>query len=277
MRVPELDHLGLAARDLAPLCEMFLRLGFVPTQPRALSRRTDDGKTEPLGQISAHVVLGSTYVEFSAVPDPGTGNHLEPFLARYQGLHIIALRSDDLAASRQAALRSGLQPAEIQAAEREISYGRRQGRAQFNWWMLPVTDISEGLLCFVDNLRPELVYQDSVQSHPNGALNITGVVVRARDQRRSLLRWRQALGMDEQSAGRNIALRNAHIDFPAVDRPALPPPPSLVGLEITVADLAQARQFAEPTGWLLPDATSTTLTLRLPAPANVLLVFRAAG
>ncbi len=267
-----LDHLGIAVRQIEPLLALFRQLGFAPTAPRELQRLNDHGQLEPLGQVSAHLVFADTYVELSAVPDPASGNHLEPFLDRYQGLHILALRSPDLDAARQQCTAAGLHPSELQQAGRRIEYGDRHGDARFRWWMLPADELPDGLLCHVDNQTPELVFQPAVQAHLNGALGVTGVIVNTPQLAEATRRWERALGGLSAEAGRFL-LSNASIELLDLSslRPALPI--GLAGLAIRVGAMEPVRERIGNSGCVVLKETSATLTLRLPPPANALLVF----
>lgn len=268
----ELDHLGFAVGDLAPLLETFTRLGFSPTEPRELERLREDGSTESLGQISAHLVFGDTYVELTAVPDRRSGNHLEEFLARHEGLHILALRSADIDAARSRCAAAGLHPTPVQLASRRIEYGERRGDARFRWWMLPAEDLPDGLLCHVENLRPGLVYQPAVQSHPNGALAVSGVTVNTTDPETAARRWGSVLGLSE-SPQQCFELGNARVDLRDLGnlQPLLPA--GLAGLHVRVPELRRIRAYLPGSRCEVLAETSATLTLRLPPPANALLVF----
>lgn len=267
-----LDHLGFAVRQMEPLLTLFRRLGFSPTEARELQRVDEDGRPAPLGQVSAHLVFADTYVELSAVPDPASGNHLEPFLDRYQGLHILALRSADLDAARRSCSAAGLHPTEVQQASREIEYGDRHGEARFRWWMLPAAELSDGLLCHVQNQTPELVYQSAVQAHPNSAVAVTGVIISAPDTLAATRRWSSALGGMEAENG-VFALNNARLEIQTLSSQQAKLPVGLAGMAIRVTELDAVRRRLPDSGCVVLGETSATLTLRLPPPANALVVF----
>jgi hypothetical protein len=268
----ELDHLGFAVRQIEPLLALFRRLGFAPTQPRELKRLNDRGQLEALGQISAHLVFEDTYIELSGVPDPAAGNHLERFLDRYEGLHILALRGADLDQARRRCLAAGLNPTDVQLAGRRIEYGNRHGEARFRWWMLPADDMPDGLVCHVDNLTPELVYQAAVQRHPNGALAISAVIVNTPDVPFATRRWQSALGIASVADAR-FALGNAGIQLCDLSSQSPELPNGLAGMAIRVKGLNGIRERLPVDGCVVVEETSATLTLRLPPPANALVVF----
>ncbi len=257
MKSPELDHLGFACRDLEPLLKTFFSLGFAPTQAERLQGVDRRGRPFSLGQISAHVVLGNTYIELSAVPDPTTGNHLEPFLARHEGLHILALRAEDIAAAHRRARDAQKNPSRLQNATRQINYGDQQGSARFRWWMLPASDMPSALLCYVDNQKPELVYQAAVQEHPNGALDVSAVLIRAADPAQSIQHWLPITTNSAPHEKNCIELPNAQLRFSRYENLDLPQAPCLAGLEVTVQICSLSRNWS----WMQAGKYSNKLRL----------------
>ena len=138
--------------------------------------------------------------------------------------------------------------------------------------MLPADDLSDGLLCHVDNQRPDLVYQPAVQQHPNAAVAVTGVIVNSSDGTAAIQRWERALGGLVSRHGR-FELDNAVIELRdlSASRPALPR--GLAGLSVRVPALPSVQSSLSNSGCVVVEETSATLTLRLPPPANALLVF----
>ena len=251
--MPDLDHIGFAARDLPPLLEAFSELGFHITTPaELLGVDPATGRPSSLGQTSAHIVLAQTYIELTAVPDPSSVNHLQPYLQRYEGLQILALREADLETAHARIGASGLVVTPVKTARRRISYGQRHGDACFNWFMLDPDHSPEGLVCFVTNETPELVFQPEVQRHPNGAVDVTGVVICTAEPREMASRYTSVLGPpaeihDDRAL---FALGNSTItvftpevlnaEWPTLEVPAVP---ALVGLEVATAPATENRSL----------------------------------
>lgn len=171
-----LDHLGLVSRQLEPLLSGAVGLGFQPTRPEELMAAGPTGPV-PLEQSSAHLVFGNTYVELTAVRSHSPAHHLAPWLARREGLLILAFGTEDLAEARRRSLEAGYSPGPVAGASRRVTYGLRAGEARFEWFMLDSESTPEALVCFVRHLTPEVVFQSEVQQHPNGARDIEGVVL----------------------------------------------------------------------------------------------------
>ena len=87
MNAIDIDHAGVAGRDLDLLAAAFERLGFKLT-PRARhsGRRKPDGPVEPFGTANRCIMLRQGYLELIAIVDPSCySNGLERFLAGIRG------------------------------------------------------------------------------------------------------------------------------------------------------------------------------------------------
>jgi len=190
-----LDHVGYLGGSLEALQGTWQRLGFTTTPAQTLMRQNSHtGELVSLGQRSAHVVLPQGYIEFSELLSADPEHHLAPWLHRGTGLHILALGSDDVLAAHEAT--SALPLSATGTASRCIEYGTKHGAARFIWFMLQAEASPEGLLCVVQNLNPELVFQATVQTHPNGAQAVSEVVVYFEKPELSLGRYRSLLHME---------------------------------------------------------------------------------
>ena len=255
-----LDHAGFVGRDMTRMRAAFTRLGFSPTEPRALSR-LEAGRSVPLGQSSAHIVFGDTYLELSAVETDSPTHHLAGYAGRYEGLHILALRDAELQAAHAAAARVGAAPMPIAEAAREVDYGAgsRPGLARFEWFALPQADSPEGLTCLMRHLTPELVFQPAVQRHANGALALDAVWVTSAAPEAAARRFAGWSGGRVEPAGRGfrVALGQDRGRIEVVDPQAFashfdgaqpPAEASFAALTLRVADLAATRALLESRG-----------------------------
>ena len=172
------DHLGIAARHLPPLLQAYTRLGFRVTRPDVLAARNAGGQLVELGQHSAHIIFADTYLELTAVPGALRGHHLEHYLKRFNGLHILALKTCDAAASHARLRQTPLPPLPLQRAARQVDYRigdrGRAGEARFSWFQLAPEAFPEGLVCYVQHHTRDIVFQSAVMDHPNGAVGLAG-------------------------------------------------------------------------------------------------------
>ncbi len=183
-----IDHLGVVGRDITALTAAYTRLGFTPTEPVPLMG-VKDGALVPLGQDSAHLIFADSYVELSGVTSTDPSHHLAPFLARYHGLHILALGTGDAAASHAALTAQGFATPAVQDAGRHVDYGTRHGDAAFKWFKAPEALGEEGFVCLVEQVTPELVFQPPADGHPNGAAGVSGVLVLCKDIAETMQRF----------------------------------------------------------------------------------------
>ena len=202
--ITSIDHIGIAARDPAANQAAFRRMGFAVTDPKPLMAIDESGKAVPIGQQSQHFVFQDTYVELTAVPASETSNHLEPYLRRYEGLHILALASDSADAARAELAAAGLAPGPVLRASREVVYGN-PGRADFKWFVIPDAEAPGGLVCAVEHLSREVVFQDAVMNHANGALALIEVTLCAEDVEDTCARYRRLLGAPSTPLGHGQA------------------------------------------------------------------------
>lgn len=281
-----LDHVGYVAHSLPALREQMLRLGFAPTEPRdLLAVDAATGATRPLGQRSCHAVLQRGYIELTAVDMPAPTHHLATWLARGAGLHILALGSDVIEAEQARCAATGLAVTPPAHASRRIEYGERHGEARFEWFMFAPHETPEGLVCYAHNLTPELVFQPSVQRHPNGALALTEVVVRCADLPSTGARWQRLLGVApredaaglrfELAAGDTVTLCDpqqlrARFGSQAVEAGSTD---RLVASVVRVADIGRCEQWLQRAGFE-PWRCAAELVVSLPAAGGALLVFR---
>lgn len=208
-----LDHVGLVSRAAGVLLRTYTRLGFALTAPQELERTDAMGRRSSLGQSSCHAVMQHGYIELSEVHSTDPAHHLASYLQRGPGLHILALGTNDIAGMHRRYVAARVPCSDVSWAARDIAYGEQHGAARFEWFMVTAAMAPDGLLCVVRNHTPELVYQQQVMHHPNGATGLRGLVVACADVAASARRYERLLGVAATSAGadRRLALAGGAI------------------------------------------------------------------
>lgn len=204
----ELDHVGFAGHSLELMSAEWRRLGFRTTQPDELRRLDADGAVQALGQRSCHIVFERGYIELTEVATPAPEHHLAPWLERGAGLHILAFGVADLQRWRESLAGSsaafypsaGERLSPSMTATRHIDYGTHHGDARFRWCMRDARDTPWALECIVQHLTPELVHQQAVQDHPNGALALTAVGLQCPDPEATRQDHRALYGFQPEGA-----------------------------------------------------------------------------
>lgn len=174
-----IDHVGIVVHDLAAEVAAWRSFGFAVSEPVPLMGRDPQGRPVPLGQSSAHVVFENGYVELSA-PEPGSGNHLEPYLSAGEGLRILVLAAGDADAARRAVARRHPQVAPVATASREVVIEGAVLTARFRWFPLPVDVVPGVLSAVVQHETPGIVFHPSLVGHANGLTRMTSAVARGR-------------------------------------------------------------------------------------------------
>jgi hypothetical protein len=200
--VSTLDHVGYVSASLSQLRAQMARLGFAPTEPRELMREGAARQpVQTLQQQSCHAVFGQGYLEFSSVLTEDPGHHLAPWRSHGAGVQILALGTRDIDHEFRRCEDAGIVRMKPAFASRAIDYGARRGQARFHWFMLDPQATPEGLICYVDNLAPELVYQPEVMQHPNGACELREIVISIDDMRPAQQRLQSLLGVRFTASG----------------------------------------------------------------------------
>jgi len=170
-----LDHVGVAARDLGPMAAAYERLGFALSPIAQQSgRRRPDLPVEPWGSGNRCAFLRHGYIELIAILDPALyDNTLNRFLARYAGMHILALAIDDEAANLARMRAAGIDIPGIAWLERPVEAGGPIAK----FARLPFPDPPEGRVQLIRHLTPELVWQERWMNHANKAVALDEAIL----------------------------------------------------------------------------------------------------
>jgi len=231
-----LDHVGIAVHDLDAAAAEFEALGFqvTPTAPHLP------------GGITGNrcVMLGQGYLELLAVIDPaGRSATVEKFLARYQGIHVISLTTDDAEA---AAKRLGQ---EVIRSERPTD----QGLARFA--RVALTALTPRLQ-LIQHLTPDLVWRAQDCVHANGAQALTAVVMTAENPATAAADLARTAGrvlVPDPDGGFALRLGRGEIRvlddiatiFPGL---AVPSQPFVAGVVVTTNNIALVGQIRSAAG-----------------------------
>jgi len=253
-----IDHVGLVGNDIAALIAAYERLGFTVSAPKPLMQPAPDGKGDaPMGQVVAHALFPDTYIELTAVRHHGQGNHLDNWISRHEGLHVLAFRADDVAVSWRDMVNAGVVLGPLREANRQVKAGKTIGTARFKWFEIPDSIAREGFVCAVQHLTPELAFPPSMPDHPNGAVGLRSVTMVVTDMDEAFARYNRLPGTVKRSfaIGRIIALKDQRL---VVLEPkglsALYPgaaqykPPYLAAYAIAVKDIAATKDYLTQAG-----------------------------
>jgi catechol 2,3-dioxygenase-like lactoylglutathione lyase family enzyme len=166
------DHLVILVRDLDAARNGYARLGFEPA---------------PLGRHSNHLGTGNhcvmlpegDYFEVLSVLAPTPANEVwRRMLDEREGLHLIVMRSDDVAADCRRLAEAGFTPEPPLAFSRPVS--RPDGgsaQASFVVSRLPGAQTGGVAVMLCQHDTPELVWLPELMDHPNGARGLAALHV----------------------------------------------------------------------------------------------------
>lgn len=202
-----LDHAGVAVPNLDAAAAAFEALGFqvTPTAPHLP------------GGITGNrcIMFAHGYIELLGNLG-GQSATLARFLARYQGIHVISLSTDNASLAAQ---RLGRDP--IESARDSARFVR-----------VALTEL-EPRLQLIQHLTPEAVWRPETLIHPNGAQSLEAIVMTAENPARAAADLSRAAGLPvvpDPDGG--TTLRMAHGEVRILRDlaklfPSLTPPPSL--------------------------------------------------
>jgi catechol 2,3-dioxygenase-like lactoylglutathione lyase family enzyme len=197
-----LDHIGIAVPALDTAAETYRRLGFqlTPLQQQA-------GPLEPGGPVvrwgSANhcAMLEEGYLELIGIIDPALyDNQLGRFLARYRGIHIMALGVADAEAEVARLRASGLVVSGIRPMQRPVATPDETREVRFK--RVPLADAPEGRIQLIEHLTPDLMWQDHLLAHPNRAVALTETVLCVADIAATAERFARLAGIAPLRHGR---------------------------------------------------------------------------
>jgi len=278
-----LDHVGIAGTDLFALAENFEKLGFLLTPlARHSGKRTPDGPVVPFGTGNRCIMLRAGYVELIAIVDPGAfSNTLDRFLARYAGIHIIALDVDDADTNLARLRRAGIDIPGVAYLERPVDDADPTGpRAKFA--RLPLPDAPEGRMQLIQHLTRDAIWQERFLTHPNGAVALEDAVIAVADPAEAAARFSRLAGqpvIPDPVGGFALDLPRGRVRlipedalakiFPSVVAPNLP---YIAGISLRTSDgtkaierIAAAQGIAAcpaPGGLLIPPESAGGASLR---------------
>lgn len=231
-----LDHVGIAGHDLFALAAKWERLGFQLTPlARHSGKRSPDGPVVPFGTGNRCIMLRQGYLELIAIVDPGAfSNTLDRFLARYEGIHILALSIADAEQNLARLRQAGIDIPGIAYLERPVDDADPDGPVA-KFARLPLPDPVEGRIQLIRHLTPEAIWQERFLSHPNGAAGLEEVVLVVENPADTAARFSRLAGrpvVPDPAGGFALLLPQGRVRmvtepglekiFPGVTAPCLP-------------------------------------------------------
>lgn len=177
-----LDHLGAIINDLAAGARRWEKLGFALSPVSRQSGRMPDRNEEgPWATANRCAIFKRGYLELIGVVDAATFNPWTKFLARFEGLHLLALRVPNAdEAYAEFAKRTATLNAPVQRA-RKLDVDGAEATMRFRNIFSKDASYPEGRYIVLEHQTPDYLWQPRYQAHPNGALALDAALVCAND------------------------------------------------------------------------------------------------
>ena len=257
----ELDHVGVAVKSLDRGRDAFSRLGFQLTARSFHSGSASAGApVTPWGSGNHCAMFRQGYLEIIGLTDPTMYSSVKDMVARYEGLHIVAVGCGDADAAYAEFQKAGAPVEAPRALERDAAFGpgdRETRRARFRNIYVDQQKFTEGRFIFIEHLTRDVLWQPHLLTHPNGALGIDAAYFVVADPEATARKFapifserierfpgavkltldRGAMWLTEESAWRE-----------RVPGGFVPPVPSPAGFGIRVESIDATRKFLESSG-----------------------------
>ena len=175
----ELDHVGVAISSLDRGRDAYSRLGFQLTARSFHSgSRAAGGPVEPWGSGNHCAMFRDGYLEIIGLTDASMYSSVKDMVARYEGLHIVAIGCGDADAAYVEFRKAGAPVEAPRALERDAAFGpgdNETRRAKFRNMYVDRERFIEGRFIFIEHVTRDVLWQPHLLAHPNGALGIDAV------------------------------------------------------------------------------------------------------
>lgn len=281
------DHVAHFVPDSDAAARALEAYGFTVTPFSAQSHKPDPGAPlVPAGTGNRCVMLRRGYLEFlTPTGDTAVAGQLRAAIARYTGVHLVALGTADAAVDRMRLAAAGFEPLEPLTLERPIGTPDGEQTARFAVLRTPHGTMAEGRIQFVEQRTPELLWQRRWLDHPNRAFALAGVFICVADPAEAAERYARYTGLAARAEGpvRRLATARGELILltPAACREVLgsepPAMPSIVGYAIESADQIYARSHLEMQDIVTRDAGRGRFAVTAPAAIGGVMVFGLLG
>ncbi|HEY0291416.1 MAG TPA: VOC family protein [Hansschlegelia sp.] len=253
-----LDHVGHFVADIAAAEGALRAAGFAPTPFSAQVAPTGEGGAlEPTGTGNVCAMLGQGYIEALAkVADTPLGRELEAAVDRRAGLHLAAFAVADAAAFHAGLAEAGFPVRPLVFMRRPVDTEEGPSEASFTVARVERGAMAEGRIQALTHHTEREVWQERWLTHPNGALELLGVVVVSPDPAEAAGRFARFLGRKAERAGADgfhVELSRGHVRIVGQATAAAlfgetPEPPWIAAYGLRVADRAATIRLLSEAG-----------------------------
>lgn len=257
----ELDHVGVAVKSLDRGRDAFIRLGFQLTGRSFHSGSASVGApVTPWGSGNHCAMFREGYLEIIGLTDATLYSSVKDMVARYEGLHIIAIGCGDADAAYAEFQKAGAPVEAPRALERDAPFGpgdHEMRRAKFRNLYVEKARFPEGRFLFIEHLTRDVLWQPHLLDHPNGAVGIDAVYFVVADPAATASKFAPLFSekVEQFPGGAKLTLDRGAIWLATeagwrerVPGGFVPPVPSPAGFGIRVQSIDATRRYFESEG-----------------------------
>ena len=177
--IDNINHVGMAVRDLAQTVARFEAMGFQLTPYSPHSGAWKPGApVQSFGSGNRCVMFSENYLEILGSEDPARPNpRLSKFLSRHQGAHIVCFNTEAPSALNERLIRMGIGTSGVIPLQRDIDTADGLKTAKFERVQFSVDDSPEGYIQAARHLTPEYIYQKRYIKHPNNCTSLSEAII----------------------------------------------------------------------------------------------------
>lgn len=249
-----LDHVGYFTADLMVAGAQLEHLGFAVSPVNLQQNAGAEGRLKPSGTSNRLAILRRGFLEvLAATHDTPLAAQLKAALARYAGLHLIALSHADIPGQRERLLADGFAMQEVINLRRHKQTA--DGLREVRWSVLrPQPGVMpEGRVQFAYCHTPDLTWAEPSPPLANGADALTDILLIVSDPCEVAERFARFTGRDAVAEGRFmvVPLDRGRLVFAASDITTaipdftLPNVPYMAGQALRCTDVDRLRAVLE--------------------------------
>lgn len=274
--IDNINHVGMAVRDLSATASLFEALGFRLTPFSLHSGAWKPGEpVQSLASGNRCIMFSENYLEILASENPARPSpRIENFLKRHEGAHIICFNSERIDALERRFRHEGIASSGVIPLQRDVDTPEGVRTAKFERIQFAPEDSPEGYIQAAKHLTPQFIYQSRYISHPNGCDQLRDAIVVTEDLAAFAHKYARYLAASpicedgiatfELLKGTRLVLSTkdrARTLLPGSDLPSLP---AIAGVSFRISDLKKQRQRLEDAGIRVVEADG-----RLIVPAQI--------
>lgn len=258
MIVPDIDninHVGMAVRDLRDTTSRYERLGFqlTPFSPHSGAWKPGEA-VQKLNSGNRCVMFATNYLEILASEDPAApAPRIENFLKHHQGGCIICFNSEAVQAADQRLVASGIKTSGVIPLQRDIDTPEGVRTAKFERMQFAPDDSPEGYIQVARHLTPQYIYQPRYIVHANGCNRLNDTFVATDDLAHFVEKYARYVGAAAQwngddcaifsfALGTRLLIGTSRRMAKMLPGTLFPPVPGIVAVSFNTPDLAAQRQ-----------------------------------